>query len=100
MATDARVLEADIMHYFKRECERRGGVMRKVVYQGRNGAPDWQVFFPGNKLLIVELKAPGKKPHRDQEKELKMLKGLGFNALYVDSKAQIDELLKDIKCID
>ena len=92
----AIVKEADIMHYFKREVEKRGGVARKVVYQGRNGAPDWQVFFPNGKLIMVELKAPNKKPHRDQAKELELLTKLGFTAVCVDSKAQIDELLKEL----
>lgn len=65
--------------------EKAGFMHRKVVYQGRRGAPDdWYFGFHG-RLVIVEHKRPGKKPDPHQEREIKRLRERGFDVRVVDS---------------
>ena len=70
----------------------RGGFTRKVVYQGRKGAPDRWCFFPNGKLVIIELKKLGEKPRIDQEVEIEKLREMGQRVFVVDCKEQIDAL--------
>ena len=86
--------EQPIEHYLCKRIEGLGGTTRKVVYQGRNGSPDRWCFLPGGKLLIVECKASGKKPDRQQSVEIAKLVSLGQIAVWVDSTEAVDALLK------
>jgi hypothetical protein len=86
------VLEA----YCIQQANMRYGTTRKVVFQGRTGAPDRWIFLPGGKLIIMELKQPGKKPRPDQQAEINILIELGFSVHVVTSKGQIDEILRDL----
>lgn len=83
--------------YLGRRVKELGGQTRKVIYQGRTGSPDQWCFLPGGILLIVECKAEGETPSAIQLRELKVLRELGFNAHWVDSREQLDKLLEEIK---
>ena len=71
-------------------------VAENVQYQGRKGAPDRWCFFPGNRLLIVECKRP-KKNKLDplQEVEVEWLQGMGFNAGWLNTKEQVDTVIRE-----
>lgn len=84
--------EAPIETYLCRRVEEAGGFTRKVVYQGRKGSPDRWCFMPGGKLFIVECKAPGKRPDRQQDAEIRMLQAQGFHVEVIDSRERVDEL--------
>ena len=88
--------ESTVESYLRARVKELGGEHRKVVYQGRKGALDDWCFFPGGKLLIIECKRP-KKNKLDplQEVELKWLQGMGFAASWVNTKEQVDAVLKD-----
>jgi hypothetical protein len=88
--------ESVIEEYLIQQVRLKGGVTRKTIYQGRTGAPDRQCFFPGGRLIIMELKKPGKEPRSDQEAEINKLKSLGFSVHVVSSKGQIDEILSSV----
>lgn len=94
IVNEDEVKEKVIEEYLRVEVKKRGGEHRKVLYQGRSGSPDDWCFFPGGKLLIVECKAPGKKPTNQQLEELSWLNSMGFMATWVDSKEAIDLTLK------
>lgn len=87
--------ESTVEEYLRKRVKELGGTHRKVTYQGRKGALDDWCFFPGGKLLIIECKRP-KKNKLDplQEEELKFLLDNGFIAGWVNTKEQVDEILK------
>ena len=71
----------------------KGGITRKMVWQGRKGAPDRGCFFPGGKLLLVETKAAGEKPEALQIHEMETLRKLGFYVAWADTQAGIARIL-------
>lgn len=77
--------ESGIERAFVREVEKRGGECWKLTVPGRAGVPDRLVLFPGGSASFVELKAPGEKPRKLQNKRIRDLRELGFTALVVDS---------------
>ena len=88
--------ETKIEDYLRERVKALGGETRKCTYQGRAGALDQMCFFPGGRLLIVECKRPRKNSLDPlQEVELKFLVDNGFNAVWVNSKEQVDQVLKD-----
>ena len=88
--------ESSVEDYLIAQVKAHGGDTRKVTYQGRKGAPDRWCFFPGNRLLIVECKRP-KKNKLDplQEVEVEWLQGMGFNAGWLNSKEQVDTVIRE-----
>lgn len=58
------------------------------------GIPDRLVLLPGGLIFFVELKSEGKKPRSIQLKRHRQLKQLGFHVYVMDSKKQIEEVLK------
>ena len=88
--------ESTVEDYLIAQVKAHGGDTRKVTYQGRKGAPDRWCFFPGNRLLIVECKRP-KKNKLDplQEVEVEWLQGMGFNAGWLNTKEQVDTVIRE-----
>lgn len=87
--------EAIVEDYLRKRVKELGGFSRKVVYQGRKGAPDDWNFFPNGKLLIVECKAKGEVPEPLQEVELAALRKFGFWATWTDSREGVDRILEE-----
>lgn len=85
--------ESVIEKYLVEQVKKRGGFTRKVNYQARKGAPDQWCFFPGGRLLMIECKAPGRKPEPLQIYEMEKLRGMGFLPEWVDSKEGVDDAL-------
>ena len=77
--------EGKIEAYLKKRVLETGGRIRKLSWIGRRGAPDRLIWWPGPLLAFVELKAPGKKPTPQQEREHERLRADGFTVLVVDS---------------
>ena len=82
--------EAKIEDYLIARVKALGGETRKVVYQGRKGAPDRMCVLPGGHIVFVECKRPGEKPDARQQEELAWLQRMGCHAISVDSKEKID----------
>ena len=88
--------ETKIEDYLRERVKSLGGETRKCIYQGRAGALDQMCFFPGGRLLIIECKRPRKNSLDPlQEIELKWLQGMGFKATWVNTKEQVDAVLKE-----
>lgn len=91
--------ETKIENYLVQRVEAAGGLIRKLSYIGRRGAPDrivvWGVHrgersgFPCE-VHFIELKAPGKKPDPHQEREHQRLRDLGAHIFVIDSKTAVD----------
>mgnify|MGYP001250000617 CR=1 FL=1 len=88
--------ESAVEAYLRKRVKELGGFHRKVIYQGRKGAPDDWCFFPGGKLLIVECKRPGKN-HLDplQVVEVDILQRAGFKATWVNDIEGVDRVLME-----
>ena len=78
-------LERTIENAFVRRVKSLGGKCEKFVSPGRRSVPDRLVTLPGNIIIFVELKAPGKKPTPLQEKDHAERCALGCDVRVIDS---------------
>lgn len=61
-----------------------GGEIRKILWQGRVGAPDWLVMLGGG-MVFVETKSPGARPRKSQLVEFgRIYRACGIPVLVVD----------------
>lgn len=88
--------EKDIEKYLVKRVKEMGGKAYKWVSPGNDGVPDRIVFFQGMTVL-VELKAPGKKPTPLQIAKHKELAKLGQKVLVLDSKESVDCFVNTIQ---
>ncbi len=88
--------EKEIEQYFVKRVKEMGGKAYKWVSPGNDGVPDRIVFFSGVTVL-VELKAPGKKPTPLQIAKHKELEKLGQKVLVVDSKEKVDQFIYNLQ---
>ena len=79
------MLERRIEAALVRAALNAGGLALKWVSPGRPGVPDRIVFMPGGRVVLVELKAPGKTPTPLQAKTHEALRRLGMTVLVIDS---------------
>jgi hypothetical protein len=86
--------ENKVEAYLQKRVAEMGGFTRKVVYQGRAGAPDQWCFFPGGRMLIVECKAEDGTVSAVQVQEIRQLIRYGFEARIAYTKEDVDEYLK------
>jgi hypothetical protein len=78
-----------------------GGEIRKLRWEGRNGAPDYFVVLNG-KVWLIECKAPGKRPRASQMLEFERLLQAGINVLVIDNAAHargLVEILTTCGCV-
>ena len=93
--------EGKIEAYLKKRVLASGGRIRKLQWIGQRGAPDRLVWWPvycssGDlppRVVFVEVKAPGKKATKQQQREHEKLRNDAFEVWVVDSKEQIDRLI-------
>lgn len=94
--------ERDIEKYLVDRVKELGGECRKVVWQGRKGAPDRLVMLPLAKdgahwvipTIWIELKAPGEKCKPHQIREHERMRAMGQRVEVVDSFEGVDEVLR------
>ena len=91
------IKEEDIENYLVQQVEKMGGVAIKFNPHNNRGLPDRICFFPGGFLLLVEVKRPGLRPRKNQEKKLRAFRMLGFQATWADSWARVDEIIVWVK---
>ncbi len=95
--------ERDIERHLVRRVKELGGEVRKVVWQGRRGAPDRLVMLPVHAVrsgrwsscrgIWVELKAPGVKAESHQIREHIRMRAMGQVVVVIDSIESVEELL-------
>jgi hypothetical protein len=88
------VKESVIENYLVKEVEKLGGIAIKFNPHNNRGLPDRICFFPGGFLLLVEVKRPGERPRKNQERQLRFFRKLGFQATFADTKGRVDQVLK------
>ena len=84
--------ERTIEHQLKKAIEASGGLCWKLVCPGTTGVPD-RICLMRNRVVFVELKAPGKQPRPIQVRRMNQLRQQGFTALVVDAIDGIQEVL-------
>jgi len=91
--------ERDIERHLVERVKALGGEVRKVVWQGRRGAPDRLVMLPWVEgdltppVIWVELKASGVKPEAYQLREHERMRKMGQRVVVIDSIEGVEELL-------
>ena len=85
--------ESDIETYLTEQVAKSGGLVRKVQWIGRRGAPDRLVGWPGRHAL-VEVKTPGAKARPEQAREHERLRAIGFLVVVVDTFEAVDLLIE------
>ena len=95
--------EGKIEAYLKKRVLGDGARIRKLSWPAHRGAPDRMVWWPGEpdgsglavNMVFVEVKAPGKKPTKQQEREHKKLRDDGFEVCVVSTREEVDQLILD-----
>lgn len=88
--------ESNIENYLTNEMKKVKGKSYKWVSPGNNGVPDRIIIFPNGRIIFVELKAPDKIPTAYQQLVHRELKKLNCEVYVIDSKKQIDDLIKKV----
>ncbi len=86
--------EGKIQKYAKERFEAVGGLVRKLSYEGRSGAPDLLAILPGGIILFVEIKKDeNTKPDPHQLREHERMRKRGANVFVVGSFKQVDTII-------
>ena len=90
------MLEKDIerkLHKGVKELK-HGALCLKFESPGFSGVPDRIILLPGEKVIFVETKKPGRKERARQEYVQGLFRDLGFEVYStVDNKAYVEEIL-------
>lgn len=88
--------ESEIENYLVRRVVAVDGIAFKFSSPARRGVPDRVCLFPGGRLILVEVKAPGKKCTALQLKEHERFRALGQDVRVIDSKEGVDALVAEV----
>lgn len=66
-----------------------GGICDKFTSPGKRSVPDRIVTLPGNRIIFVEVKAPGKYPTPMQQRDHDRRRGLGCDVRVINSLEQV-----------
>ena len=97
MSNGGFMRESEIEAALKKAAKKRNGVAFKFVSPGLSGVPDRLVLLPIGKIGFIELKAPGKKLRKLQEKRKRQLEALGFLVFCLDNKEEVEVILDAIQ---
>ena len=83
------MLERDIESALVKRVKELKGLCEKFTSPGRRSVPDRLVTLPGNVVIFVELKAPGKRPTPLQLRDHRRRRALGCDVRVIDSLEQV-----------
>lgn len=106
----AKTPEGIIQTYAQEQLKKRGCLVRKISYEGRRGCPDLLVLVPERwqfrrvedtilqaKTMFLEIKKDEQtKPDPHQQREHERMRAAGADVRTIGSKAQVDELVKEL----
>lgn len=91
-------MEKYIENCLKDKIELMGGKCIKIMPLFNKGFPDRMVLLPGGGISFVELKNGNKgRTSKPQRIWISILKRLGFDAVVLKSKEEIDEYCRNLK---
>ena len=83
------MLERDIESALVKRVKELNGLCEKFTSPGRRSVPDRLVTLPGDIVIFVELKAPGKRPTPLQLRDHQRRRALGCDVRVIDSLEQV-----------
>lgn len=86
--------EKRVESYLRNEVQKRGAECIKIECNYLSGMPDRLCTLPSGKVVWVEVKTKGEKPRKLQIYRHKKLREAGQVVEVVDSKEQVDELIR------
>ena len=86
--------EDKVEGYLVERVEATGGLIRKVVFPARRGAPDRLCGWPNGRHGFVETKRPKGKPEAHQEREHDRLRSVGFDVAVIATREAVDEYVE------
>ena len=99
----AKTPEGIVQAYAQEQLKKLGCLVRKISYEGRRGCPDLLVlvpyrglFRPGTTLFLEIKKDEQTKPDPHQQREHERMRAVGAIVRTIGSKAQVDELVKEL----
>lgn len=105
----AKTPEGVVQAYGMAELKKRGCLVRKIGYEGRRGCPDLLVLVPPQdkartwaglnrpRVLFLEIKKDElTQPEPHQIREHERMRAAGGDVRVIGSKAQVDELVKEL----
>lgn len=91
--------ERKVEEYLIGKVKSLGGKCYKFVSPGNNGVPDRIVLLPVGRVYFVETKADGEKPRPSQLAVHREMARMGVNVWVLDSKAAVDEFIREVTAI-
>ncbi|HEM7801995.1 TPA: VRR-NUC domain-containing protein [Burkholderia cenocepacia] len=89
------MLEKTVETYLVDRVRAAGGDAYKFTSPARVSVPDRIVVFPPARIYFVELKRPGGKLTRGQEREHERLRALGCDVRVIDSREAVDAFVRE-----
>jgi len=88
-------LESDIEAEVVEWATTQGGYSVKLKLDGERGWPDQTIWLPGGRVIVPELKRPRRnKRSINQEKWIRRLTRLGFDAGFCESLGDVKKLAR------
>jgi len=81
----------------KRIVQHTGGQYRKTRWEGRRGCPDCFVWWTWPRAAYVEVKAPGDRYSKLQEREVARMRDAGIPVYTVSSFEDIDRVVSEVR---
>ena len=88
--------EKEIESALVKRVKENKGLCLKFTSPSMTGIPDRIILLPKGKVGFVETKRPGGEPRPIQKKRIKQFKNLGFKVYVLDTKENIDEIIRKI----
>jgi hypothetical protein len=79
------ILENDVEKALIKRVKELGGLCEKFTSPSRRSVPDRLVTLPGNVIIFVECKAPGKEPTEKQYDDHDKRRSLGCDVRVIDT---------------
>ncbi|USS45109.1 hypothetical protein NFI99_26325 [Burkholderia glumae] len=91
------MLEKTVEAYLVERVRALGGTAYKFTSPARASVPDRIVILPPGRIYFVELKRPGGKLTRGQEREHEHLRRLGADVRMLDSREAVDTFVQKVR---
>lgn len=92
-------IENDIEKHLKKQITKIGGLCYKFTSPGTRGVPDRIVIYKGE-TFFIEMKRPGGKLRKDQQKIAKQIEQQGVKVFVLDTKMRVDHFVLKMKVGD